>query len=296
MSHIHEYGHTHENVKSIRTAFFLNFFFTLVEIGGGIFTNSLAILSDALHDLGDSFSLGLAWYLEKLSEKKRTGEFTFGYKRFSLLGAFISASLLLAGSVIIIINAIPRLLNPESLRPLWMLVFAVLGICINGLAVLRLRKGKKLNQKVVMLHLLEDILGWVAVLIGSIFILIFNITIIDPILSILISLFILWKAFSQFIKTAKLFLQSIPSHIEVRKIEEEITSLENVKQVHDIHIWSLDGFSHVATIHIVTRENLTQPAILEVKQACRLVFKKYQIEHVTIEMEQETECCEQIDC
>lgn len=296
MSHNHGHSHTHENVKSIRTAFFLNFFFTLIEIAGGIFTNSLAILSDALHDLGDSFSLGLAWYLEKISEKKRTRQFTFGYKRFSLLGAFISATLLLAGSIIIIVNAVPRLLHPEPLRPLWMLIFAVLGICINGLAALRLRKGRKLNQRVVMLHLLEDILGWAAVLIGSIFILLFNTIIIDPVLSILISLFILWKTFRHFVKTAKIFLQSTPSHVEINKIEDEVACLKNVKQVHDIHVWSLDGFSHVATIHIVTEDNLSQPEILKIKQACREILKNHEIGHVTIEIEQESECCKQLEC
>jgi cobalt-zinc-cadmium efflux system protein len=296
MSHDHDHHHVHENIQSLRTAFFLNFFFTIIEIVGGVFTNSLAILSDALHDLGDSFSLGLAWYLEKLSEKKRTSQFTFGYKRFSLLGAFFSATMLIAGSVVIIVNAIPRILNPEPLRPVWMIIFAVAGIGINGLAALRLRKGRKLNQKVVMLHLLEDILGWVAVLLGSIVILLFDVRVIDPVLSLLIALFILWKTFRQFMDTAKIFLQSIPSHVEVQEIQDEMTSLRNVKQVHDIHIWSLDGFSNVATIHVVTEENLSPEEILEIKQGCRKILNNHKIDHVTIEIELERECCKQQEC
>ena len=172
----------------------------------------------------------------------------------------------------------------------------MLGICINGLAVLRLRKGKKLNQKVVMLHLLEDVLGWAAVLIGSILIYVFNAPIIDPILSIGISLFILWKTFRHFLKTAQIFLQSTPSHIEVQKIEKEIALLPQVQQCHDIHIWSLDGSSHVATIHVVVEENLTHDEIFKIKQSCRSIMKSYKIEHVTIEIEQEKECCEQKEC
>ncbi|MBN2442860.1 MAG: cation transporter [Spirochaetales bacterium] len=296
MSHDHDHSHSHDNVKSLRVVFFLNFFFTLVEIAGGLFTNSLAILSDALHDLGDTFSLGLAWYLEKLSEKKRTNRFTFGYKRFSLLGAFISALILISGSIFIVINAIPRILHPEPIRPFWMLIFALVGIGVNGLAVLRLRKGKKLNQRVVMLHLLEDVLGWAAVLVGSIFILIFNFVIIDPILSLVISLFILWKTLRHFLRTAQIFLQSTPSHIEIQKIEAEINAIEKVKKAHDIHIWSLDGSAHVASLHLVMENNLSPDEIIGIKQACRIILKEHHVDHVTIETELETESCLQTDC
>jgi len=162
--HIHRRLHEEGNISK---AFFLNLSFTVVEIIGGLFTNSLAILSDALHDFGDSISLGLAWYFQRLSKKDRDQNFSYGYGRFSLLGALVNSVILTVGSVFILYKAIPGVLAPEEADSLGMIWLALLGVVVNTLAVATLKKGQSLNEKVVRLHLLEDVFGWVAVLIGA---------------------------------------------------------------------------------------------------------------------------------
>ena len=194
MSNTHNHSHNHSE-GNIKIAFFLNLGFTIVEIIGGLYTNSLAILSDALHDLGDSLSLGLSWYFQRLSKKGSTKKFSYGYKRFSLLGAIINSIVLVVGSIFILSKAIPELFNPEETNAQGMLYLAILGVVVNGAAVFKLRKGKSLNEKVVSLHLLEDVLGWVAVLIGSIVMIYFDLPFVDPLLSILISIFVLYNVY-----------------------------------------------------------------------------------------------------
>jgi len=161
----HDHNHNHSTLKNIRWAFFLNLSFSAIEVAGGILTNSVAILSDAVHDIGDSVTLGSSWFLEKLSTRMSNQRQTYGYKRYSLLSAIINAVVLITGSVFVLAEAVPRLIHPEETRPEGMLLLAVVGIIVNLLAVLRLRGGKKMNERVVLLHLLEDILGWLGVLI-----------------------------------------------------------------------------------------------------------------------------------
>ena len=192
MGHDHHHGHHHQHdTKNISTAFFLNLAFTIIEIIGGLMTNSVAIMSDALHDLGDSLSLGLAWYFQKVAKKGRDKTFSYGYKRFSVLGAMINAIVLVVGSVFILQETIPRLWQPETPNVQGMFWLAILGIVVNGAAVLKLQKGTSLNEKVISLHLLEDVLGWAAVLVGSVLMYFFDLPIIDPLLSIGIAIFIL---------------------------------------------------------------------------------------------------------
>jgi len=193
MSEHHHRHHPAGDTGNLKTAFFLNFAFTIIEIIGGILTNSVAILSDAIHDFGDSLSLGLAWYLQKLSKKGRNSTFTYGYKRFSLLGAIITSLVLVIGSVIILYEAIPRLFQPEPAHVPGMIGMAILGVIVNGAAVWRTRSGQSMNEQVVSWHLLEDVLGWMAVLLGAVLMYFFDAPIIDPLLSIGITLFILYN-------------------------------------------------------------------------------------------------------
>ena len=209
MAHQHNHGHHHSS-ENIKTAFFLNLFFTIIEFIGGIYTNSLAITSDAIHDLGDSISLGMAWYFQNLSNKKPTKTYSYGFKRFSLLGAIINSVILLVGSIFIILEAIPRILSPEHSDAKGMMWFAVLGIIVNGAAVLKLRKGTSINERVVSLHMIEDVLGWVAVLIASIIMQFWDIPILDPILSLLIALFILYNVFKNGRESVRIILQGTP--------------------------------------------------------------------------------------
>ncbi|MFY0644585.1 MAG: cation transporter [Bacteroidia bacterium] len=289
--HDHEHPHQHhQDIKNLRIAFFLNLLFTIIEFVGGLLTNSLAILSDALHDLGDSFSLGLAWYFQKISKKGRTTNFTYGFRRFSLLGAIINSIILVSGSVFIISKAIPRLVHVEEADPKGMMILAVLGIIVNGAAVLRLRGGKSQNEKVVSLHLMEDVLGWIAVLIGSIVIYFTEWYIIDPILSLMIALYILVNVIKNLKKSLKILLQAIPEGIEYDQIGERIQNVPGVEQYHDLHIWSLDGDKNILTVHLVL--NTTEPEkVILIKQAVKQAMKEMDIVHCTLEIELLDEDC-----
>ncbi len=291
----HHHHHHHHDTKNIKVAFFLNLFFTIIEVVGGIMTNSLAILSDALHDLGDSLSLGLAWYFQSLSKKGRDKKYSYGYKRFSLLGAIINGVVLVAGSIIIIKEAIPRLLNPQEANAKGMILLAVLGVIINGAAVLNLRKGHSQNEKVVSLHLLEDVLGWVAVLIGSIVIYFTDWFIIDPILSLGIALFILFNVYKGLKTSFNIILQAVPEEINIDEIQNGLNEVKGVHSIHDLHIWSLDGERNVLTVHVVIDEAANMDAH-ELKVNINQRMKELGISHCTIETELEGEECVLVDC
>lgn len=295
MGHNHEHSHNHSE-GNVKVAFFLNLAFTIIEIIGGLYTNSLAILSDALHDLGDSLSLGLSWYFQKLSKKGRTKTFSFGYKRFSLLGAIINSIVLVVGSIFILTKAIPELFNPEETNVEGMLYLAILGIIVNGAAVFKLRKGESLNEKVVSLHLLEDVLGWVAVLIGSIIMLNFDAPFIDPLLSVLISLFVLYNVYKNLKKSLLVVMQGIPSDVSIDKIRKKLEVIDEIKDVHDCHVWSLDGNYHIMSIHIRLKEDFRLSELSEIKKKARNELKDESVNHITIETESIDENCELDDC
>jgi len=287
-------GHSHDHsnsTKNIKTAFFLNVFFALIEFVGGILTNSVAIMSDALHDLGDSFSLGLAWYFQKLSNKKRNEVYTYGYKRFSILGGIINSIILFIGSGIIIYNAIPRLFNPVMPDARGMMALSVLGIIINGIAAMRLLKSHSLNERAVYLHLIEDVLGWVATLGVSITLFFYDFPILDPILSLIISVFILYNAGKILKKSTDIILQKTPDNIDAKLIEDSIRSEVMVKDVHDCHIWSMDGSRHILSIHIVLQKDLEISAISSLKKSLKEKIKLLGIDHSTFEFELENEDC-----
>ncbi|HBG40569.1 MAG TPA: cation transporter, partial [Porphyromonadaceae bacterium] len=266
--HTHHHDH-HEDVKNIKTAFFLNLSFTLIEFIGGILTNSMAILSDAVHDLGDSFSLGLAWYFQKLAKKKSNKIYTYGYKRFSLMGAVINSIVLIVGSVLILVHALPRLFSPQQPDTGGMLLLAVFGVIVNGAAVLRLRKGHSINERVVSLHMLEDVLGWVAVLIGAGIMHFTDLPVIDPILSIAIAVFILYNVFRNMKESWRIILQGSPSRIDTDEIMKMIESYPEIQSVHDVHLWSADGEYNVMTVHVVLNEPLPMTALHSLKDSIR---------------------------
>lgn len=295
MGNNHEHSHDHSE-GNVKVAFFLNLAFTIIEIIGGLYTNSLAILSDALHDLGDSLSLGLSWYFQKLSKKGRTKTFSFGYKRFSLLGAIINSIVLVAGSIFILTKAIPGLFNPEETNVEGMLYLSILGIIVNGAAVFKLRKGESLNEKVVSLHLLEDVLGWVAVFIGSIIMMYFDAPFIDPLLSVLISLFVLYNVYKNLKKSLLVVMQGIPSDVSIDKIRKKLEVIDEIKDVHDCHVWSLDGNYHIMSIHIRLKEDFRLSELSEIKKKARNELKDESVNHITIETESMEENCELDDC
>lgn len=286
-----EHEHTNNSTSNIKIAFFLNLAFTVVEIIGSIWTNSLAILSDALHDLGDSFFLSLSWYLDKYSKKKKDERYSYGYTRFSLLGALVNTVVLIAGSIFVLSKAIPRLIQPEHSNAQGMALFAVAGIIVNGLGAIRVYGSKSLNARVVAWHLLEDIFGWAAVLVVSIVLLFKDIYILDPILSILIIFYVLYNVTDNLKKTLALFLQAVPDDIEVNEIKKGLQSIAKVQSTHHMHVWSLDGEHHVLTIHVVVDKNTTKEEVLQIKDKIKALTKKMDFEHVTIEIEYEDEFC-----
>ena len=289
MAHHHSHHHHchHSSEKNLASVFFLNLGFTIIEFIGGFFTNSLAIMSDALHDLGDSLGLGLAWYLEKKSTRKATEHYSFGFKRLSLLGAIINSVILIVGSLVIILNAIPRIINPEHTNAKGMMWLAILGILVNGAAVLKLKNGNSLNERVVMLHLLEDALGWIAVLLASIVMQFWNIPILDPILSLLIAVYVLINVFRNIKECIHIILQRVPKGISIQMVKQEIQSRYEVESIHDCHIWTMDGEYNVFSSHIVLKENLNLSQLDFLKHEIKnLLYDKFKLKHITIEFEQ----------
>ncbi|MEQ9302543.1 MAG: cation diffusion facilitator family transporter, partial [Marinoscillum sp.] len=247
-------------------------------------------------DLGDSLSLGLSWYFQKLSKKGRTKRFSYGYKRFSLLGAIINSIVLVAGSIFILTKAIPELFNPGETNVQGMLYLAILGIVVNGAAVLKLRKGESLNEKVVSLHLLEDVLGWVAVLIGSIIMMYTDAPFIDPLLSVLISLFVLYNVYKNLRKSMLVILQGIPEDVSLEDIKEKLKDISEITDVHDNHVWSMDGEYNILTIHLQLDQDYKLSEQAKLKENVRSQLKDESINHITIEFEGQDEYCELEDC
>lgn len=286
----HNHPHQHSN-KNLKTAFFLNLGFTVFELIGGYYVNSVAIISDAIHDLGDSLSLGTSWYLDVKSKQSPTEVFSFGYRRFSLLGALINSLILIVGSVFVIKEAIGRILNPESANATGMLIFAIIGVAVNGYAAWKLSKGKTLNERVISWHLLEDVLGWAAILIVSIVLQFKDVPYLDPALSLLITVYILWNVVKRLKETLVIFLQGEPRDVDRKAIEQEILKIRHVESLHHTHIWSLDGEHHVFTTHLRLKPISDLNEMLEVKNQVKEIMKKYPFEHYTIETEIDSESC-----
>ncbi|MFT2011539.1 cation diffusion facilitator family transporter [Pontibacter sp. 13R65] len=298
--HTHTEGglHVHPIVKNLRVALALNLAFTIIEFIGGILTNSVAILSDAIHDLGDSIAIAASLVLEKQSQKGRTSSFTYGKRRFSTLAAFITSLILVVGSVVIIFQAVPRLFAVQEVHAEGMLWLSVLGILFNGVALLRLRSGSKssLNQRAVMLHLLEDAMGWVAVLAGSVVMYFTNWFWVDPLLSLGIAGFILYNATSNIVATLKIFLQSAPATYNGLEIKRELEILPQVQNAHDLHCWTMDGEYNVLTVHLVVKQSFPKEEWSTLKQQALAVLARYQIQHATIQLETEEEVCALSSC
>lgn len=276
------------STKNIRTAFFLNLAFAFVELIGGIITNSVAILSDAVHDFGDSISLAIAWALQKKSNKAKDDKYSYGYKRFSLLSSVILSGILLVGSILILVEAIGRLFNPQEVNAQGMLWLAILGIIVNGLAALSVKRGKTLNERAVFLHIIEDVLGWIGVLVISIVMIFANLPILDPILSISITIWVLYNVYKNLKATFNILLQAFPKNVDVKKLTKEIEAIDNVISIHDLHIWTQDGNSHVMTLHIVAEKNYET-----IKNKVREIANTFNIDHVTIELEDKDSTCEE---
>ena len=298
VGHDHSHGSTEHTQadQGLGAAFLLNSAFVLIEIVGGFYTNSVSILSDALHDFGDSLALGVAWYFERISNKRRSESYTYGYRRYSVLGAVVNALVLMGGSVLVIREAISRLSSPEPVNSLGMLGLAILGVIVNGIAFSRLHRGHSHNVEVVRLHLLEDVLGWVVVLLGALAIYFWDLTFLDPLLSLLVTTWILFQVIKRLIKSLRIILQIAPEQVQTSQVEHAILELAGVLGVHDTHLWTMDGNYHILSIHVVVESSYSLQQVAEIKHAIRTLLRSNAIEHATIEFEYPGEDCVYEDC
>ena len=283
MAHDHIHLHGNGAGTNILSAFFINLSFTVISIIGAWLTNSIAIISDAIHDLGCTVSIALAWVFERIAGHKPTHRFTFGYRRFTLLGAFVNAFILLGGSSIVLYESVGRLAHPEKVDAEGMLWFALLAILFKGLAAWRTWKGDSVNQRMVSLHLLGDCLGWVAVLLGSVVMLFVEVPLLDPILSVCISLYILYNVVRNLIVAFRIVLEGVPSSVDYKDLETEVATLSGIVSVCELRVWSLDNEHHAAEVHLVT--SLTSMEAVEgLKESLRCLLSKYGVTMSTIEV------------
>ena len=277
--------------KNILIAFVLNLVFSLFEFAGGVLTGSVAIVSDAVHDLGDAASIGLSLFLENKSKRQPDAQYTYGYARYSVLGGLVTTAILLFGSLAVIYNAVIRLFHPTPIHYEGMILFALVGAAVNFAAAWFTRNGNSVNQKAVNLHMLEDVLGWLAVLAGAVVMRFTDLAFLDPLLSIGVALYILIHAAGNLQEIIAIVMEKIPEGICVDDVQDHIREVDGVLDVHHLHIWTLDGHNGYATMHIVTDSDGHQ-----VKAQVRQALAQLGIPHATLELEQPGEPCPALTC
>lgn len=286
-----EHNHHNQSGKNLRIVFFLNLGFAILEIIGGLYVNSIAIISDAIHDVGDSFAIGLSWYFDKKSKQKRNARYSYGYKRYSLLGALTNSFILVVGSIFIINEAISRLMHPESSNADGMILFALIGVLVNGYAAWKMSHGKSLNEKVISWHLIEDVLGWLAILVVAIILQFYENNYLDPALSLFITAYILWNVIKRLKETIQIFLQAVPKDKSVQKVEQELLKIKQVASIHHTHIWSLEGENHVFSTHLKLKLIGGLAELKSVKKEIINRLQSYGFNHTTVEIEFDDEDC-----
>ena len=293
---MHKHKHN-DSISNIRLAFFLNLFFSIFELIGGILSNSVSIFSDAIHDIGDSLSIGISYLLEKFSKKKSNTKYTYGYLRYSLIGALFTSVMLLLGAIIVLYRSIPLLFEPTVVNHNLMILFSIIGTIVNGIAAYKTSKSHNKNEKAISLHMIEDVLGWLGVLIGSIIIRFTGWTIIDPILSILIAIYILYHVYENLRDIFYIFMDKVPSDINIDNLSKSINKKFNViKEIHHVHIWSIDGISNYMTAHVLLNKSISEDEIITLKKQLKEFLLESNIQHSTIEIEYHNEKCSSIKC
>ena len=265
-------------------AFFLNLTYAIVEfIAGGVFGSS-AVLADSVHDLGDAIAIGISAFLESISNREEDSHYTLGYKRFSLLGAMVTAVILMTGSVLVILENIAKIFHPQSVNDEGILWLGIIAITINVLASLVIRKGQTKNESILSLHFLEDTLGWVAVILMAIVLRFTDWYILDPLLSLAISFFILSKAIPRFWSTLRIFLDAVPEGVDIQKIKADLAELDHVASINQLNLWTMDGLEKNAIVHVC----LEHVKHMEVcKESIRSLLKESGFQNVTIEVDED---------
>lgn len=277
--------------NNILIAFLLNLFFAAFEFFGGIITGSIAIISDSIHDIGDAAGIGISWLLEKKSKNSANDIYTYGYARYSVLGSLITTTILIVGSLLVIYNSVLKILTPCEINYDGMIIFAIVGVTVNSVAAFFTHASQSLNQKAVHLHMLEDVLGWIIVLVGATFMKFTHFTIIDPIMSIGVAGFITINAMKNLKIIFDIFLEKTPTGINLGEIKMHLSEIDGVSDIHHIHIWSLDTENNIATMHVVC-DNVSH----NIKDIIRQELKEHGIPHATIELESSNEHCHEKNC
>ena len=263
-------------------AFFLNLSYAIVEfIAGGVFGSS-AVLADSVHDLGDAIAIGLSAFLETISNREEDSHYTLGYKRFSLLGALVTAVILMTGSALVILENITKLFHPQAVNDEGILWLGIIAISINVLASLVVRKGKTKNESILSLHFLEDTLGWLAVILMSIVLRFTDWYILDPLLSLVISFFILLKAIPRFWSTLKIFLDAVPEGVDIKQVKSDLERLEYVASINQLNLWTMDGLEKNAIVHVCLKEIGHMEGC---KESIRNLLKDSGFQNITIEVD-----------
>ena len=287
--HHHHHGHHHVGanraVRNIAIAFFLNAGFAIIELIGGWWTQSVAIQADAIHDLGDSLALASALGLQIWSGASANGRYNFGFKRLSPLSALLTSVILLIGSLFIFGRAVERLMNPVTPHLDGMFMLALLGVAVNGYAAWRMSGGKTHSERALSWHMIEDLLGWVAVLIGSVAMRFMDASWLDPALSLIIAGVVIMGASRNFLATTQLFLQAAP-RADYNLVQSEITALRGVSEVGSLKTWSLDGEHHVASIRVGVTDYLNANERMQLKSEIRRILSEHGEFEVTIEMDE----------
>lgn len=269
--------------RNMTIAFLLNFSFAIIEFIFGLLFHSSAVLADAIHDTGDALAIGLSTLFEKISTKKEDREYTLGYKRYSLLGALLTSVILLVGSTLVIVENVPKLFAPEKVNYDGMLILGIVAIAVNTAASRVVSHGHSHNESILSLHFLEDILGWLAVVGVSIILRFTDWYFLDPLLSLVIAGFILSKALPKFWENIQIFLDHVPSDVDLSQLYQEIAVLENVRAITQLNVWTTDGLEKYAMLHIC----LENPNLLAETQAVlRQKLLAYGIAKVTIQTDE----------
>ncbi len=267
---------------AVWVAFFLNLTYAIVEfIAGGIFGSS-AVLADSVHDLGDAIAIGISAFLETISNREEDNQYTLGYKRFSLLGALVTAIILMTGSVLVILENVTKILNPQPVNDEGILWLGIIAITINVLASLVVGKGKTKNESILSLHFLEDTLGWLAVILMAIVLRFTNWYILDPLLSLVISFFILSKALPRFWSTLKIFLDAVPEGINIKQVKNGLERLDNVASLNQLNLWTMDGLEKNAIVHLCLED---WEQMTETKNQVRQLLEERGVQNITIEVD-----------
>ena len=274
--------HHHKKAgENLAFVFFMNLAFNIIVIAGGLATNSMAILADCIHDMADTISIAFAWFLENVAQKDSTDKYSYGYQRFSILGAVIISIFVIIMAFIILYEAIPRLFAPEGVDAGGMLIVAIVGIMFKSISVYRLHDGETFNEKAILFHQIGDVFEWVAILLLSLVLMFWDgAPSLDPFISIGIALWLIFNLVRNLYKSFEVLLQKTPDHFDVNKFEESVLNIDGIESFDDFHVWSLDGIDSVLTLKVSIDDWNNQERI---KNDIYDIASKYHIVDITIE-------------